>query len=644
MASIFQIFGEIAINADSANRTIDGTTGKAHGLSKTFEKVGKTVAAGATAAAAAVGVLLKNSIGNYAEYEQLVGGVQTLFKDSSGKVMEYANKAYKEAGMSANKYMETVTGFSASLIQSMGGDTEGAAEVANKALIDMSDNANKMGTSMESIQNAYQGFAKQNYTMLDNLKLGYGGTQSEMKRLLKDAQKISGQKYDIKNFDDIIEAIHVIQEEMGIAGATAYEASETISGSFTAVKSTWTNFVTGLVDGNADMDMLLNNLIDAGKTYAKNIAKVLPDFVKNMRTVALSTWRTFEEAFEGLGDKIPGWISQVQNKISLAWQNKLYPVVQRTFRTTLGVDLPNWETVVASVTAWWNGEGSVYDKLKDALKWTLGEFVEPSTESVVGKIKAWWDSSALPSLTEACQFTFFEIVLPSWADMVDDVSNWWTTEISPELEKIATFKISDVELPSAEEVAIKINSWYEKVTGLISWYKNNDLSKTFTQEELSNTGWKWDEETGQPVRVEPSEDSEANIQSAVSEYNITGEADISASAVSESMIQGQLNGMNLKAEVEIHANVRKFLALLGIPGFASGIDRVPHDMLAVIHKDEAVLRASEAAVWRGEKRGAGTYGSGQVVNVTQNISAVPMSTSELIAETKFALSQMRFST
>lgn len=223
------------------------------------------------AAASAVGMLTKASLDNYAEYEQLVGGVETLFKDSSDKVQQYAANAYKTAGMSANQYMETVTGFSASLLQSLGGDTEKAADVADRAITDMSDNANKMGTSMESIQYAYQGFAKQNYTMLDNLKLGYGGTKQEMERLLADAEKLSGQKFDLSSYADIVEAIHVVQENMGITGTTAKEAASTIQGSVASAKSAWQNLVTGIADENANLDDLINQFIDSAVVAGNNI-------------------------------------------------------------------------------------------------------------------------------------------------------------------------------------------------------------------------------------------------------------------------------------------------------------------------------------------------------------------------------------
>ena len=213
----------------------------------------------------------KQSVQSYAEYEQLVGGVDTLFGDSSAKVQEYAKNAYKTSGMSANEYMSTVTSFSASLISSLEGDTEQASEVANRAIIDMSDNANKMGTDISMLQNAYQGFAKQNYTMLDNLKLGYGGTKTEMERLIADASKMTDvqEKLGITitegdmSFANIANAISVVQKNMGIMGTTSLEASATISGSTGSMKSAWDNLVTGIADDNAEFDVLVNNLVES---------------------------------------------------------------------------------------------------------------------------------------------------------------------------------------------------------------------------------------------------------------------------------------------------------------------------------------------------------------------------------------------
>ena len=228
----------------------------------------------------------KQSIESFAEYEQLVGGVDTLFKESSGKVQDYANNAYKTAGLSANDYMSTVTSFSASLLQSLNGDTAKSAEVADMAITDMADNANKMGTDMQSIQNAYQGFAKQNYTMLDNLKLGYGGTKTEMERLLKDATAISGVEYDISSLSDVYNAIHVIQGELGITGTTAKEASETIQGSVSAMKSAWQNLLTGMADDNADFPALIDNFVESILTVGDNILPRIQTVIQGMGELA----------------------------------------------------------------------------------------------------------------------------------------------------------------------------------------------------------------------------------------------------------------------------------------------------------------------------------------------------------------------
>ena len=240
-------------------------------LGKVAIQAGKALLKLTALGAAGVAAIVTKSVMSYADYEQLVGGVDTLFKGSSKTVQKYADNAYKTAGLSANDYMSTVTSFSASLIQSLGGDTKKAAEYADMAIVDMSDNANKMGSDMGSIQDAYQGFAKQNYTMLDNLKLGYGGTQEEMKRLLSDAEAISGIEYDIKSYADVVEAIHVIQEDLGIAGTTAKEANQTISGSFASLKAAWANTLTSLVLGGDSFDRCVDNLVESAKTFGKNV-------------------------------------------------------------------------------------------------------------------------------------------------------------------------------------------------------------------------------------------------------------------------------------------------------------------------------------------------------------------------------------
>ena len=265
--NLMDLFVKISVD-DQASSQVETIGSKLKGGLATAAKVGAAAVVAAGTAIVAVG---KQAIEQYAEYEQLVGGVETLFKQSADTVMGYAENAYKTAGLSANEYMNTVTSFSASLLQSLGGDTEEAAKYADMAITDMSDNANKMGTSMEMIQNAYQGFAKQNYTMLDNLKLGYGGTKEEMQRLLEDAEKLSGIEYDISSYADIVDAIHVVQTEMEITGTTAKEASTTIQGSLASMKSAWQNLLTGVADDNANFEELVNNFVDSLVGVGENI-------------------------------------------------------------------------------------------------------------------------------------------------------------------------------------------------------------------------------------------------------------------------------------------------------------------------------------------------------------------------------------
>lgn len=275
---------------ETAEKTEKKTSNAFSKMGSFAVKAGKIIVAGLAGASVAVGKIGKEAISAYGDYEQLVGGVETLFKGSSDTVIQNAENAYKTAGMSANEYMETVTGFSASLLQSLGGDTVAASKKADTAITDMADNANKMGTSMEDIQNAYQGFAKQNYTMLDNLKLGYGGTQKEMERLLADAEKVSGVKYDMSSYADIVDAIHVVQTEMGITGTTAKEASTTIQGSISSAKSAWQNLLSGLTDKNQNLDKLINNLFNSLLTVGNNLiprmSVVLDGVVKSINKLA----------------------------------------------------------------------------------------------------------------------------------------------------------------------------------------------------------------------------------------------------------------------------------------------------------------------------------------------------------------------
>lgn len=312
--------GNAAQNAgqkgEEAGKKGESTLGKiGSAAGKAALEIGKISLAAVGAASAAVGAVSKAAIDSYANYEQLVGGVETLFGDSADVVKGYAEEAFSTVGMSCNAYMETVTGFAASLVSSLDDDTAKAAEKANTAVSDMADNANKMGTDLQSIQNAYQGFAKQNYTMLDNLKLGYGGTKEEMERLLEEAEKIQKTKfgvdvdYDVSSFSDIVDAIHVVQTEMGISGltakqaaeavasgamteeeafdamgTTAKEASTTIQGSIATMQGAWQNLMTGIADPTQDFDKLLGDVIDSVVTVSNNLMPRIMAVLPQMAT------------------------------------------------------------------------------------------------------------------------------------------------------------------------------------------------------------------------------------------------------------------------------------------------------------------------------------------------------------------------
>lgn len=284
--------------------------------------VGKITLKGMAAGGAAVGTLVGGAVKSFADYEQLTGGVDTLFKGSASQVMQNANNAFKTAGLSANEYMETVTSFSASLIQSTGGDTAQAASLADTAISDMADNANKMGTNMGDIQNAYQGFAKGNYTMLDNLKLGYGGTQEEMKRLVKDAAKLdSSIDANSMSYGNVVKAIHAVQDNMGITGTTALEAEKTISGSLATMKSAWGNMLTSLVTGGDSFDQSVENLVSSVKTFAGNIMPVVRSALSGVTSL-------ITELAPMIGSALPGLVTTLVPQLMNAGMALINALIQ----------------------------------------------------------------------------------------------------------------------------------------------------------------------------------------------------------------------------------------------------------------------------------------------------------------------------
>ena len=482
---------------DSVGRSFGGSFG---GAAATAAKAG--LAALAAAAAAAVAGVVKvagAALESYASYEQLVGGVDTLFKESSGKLQAYAAGAYKTAGMSANQYMEQATSFSASLLQSLGGDTEAAVEYANMAITDMSDNANKMGTNMGRITDAYQGFAKQNFTMLDNLKLGYGGTQEEMQRLLDDAEKISGIKYDISSYADIVDAIHVVQKEMGITGTTAQEAAATIEGSVAMAKAAYSNWLTGLADENADLDALTGQLVDSVVTAAGNIIprlgrivgtalgsipqlveKVGPELASSLGTMLSTAFETvkgslpqgmqesiaaatgsLQEAFgpivSEIGEKLPSAIATAQE-----WIGRLvdaFAPVAEQFAGTLAAALSTASTFIESL-------GSA-----------IGQWVIPALEQLAPMIEGFLES--VQRMYEALQpvADFLGTVLGAALSLVVALFGGIVQAVTFVIDSLAGFVEFLTGLPqSVSQFVTDVGNFVSQLPGLVKLWFDQAIS------------------------------------------------------------------------------------------------------------------------------------------------------------------------
>ena len=401
--NLLDLFVKISVDDGDVDKSFSETSSKAETLAgklkgglATAAKVGGAAIAAAGAAAVAI---TKQAVENYGEYEQLVGGVETLFKSSADTVMQYAANAYQTAGMSANEYMTTVTAFSASLLQSMGGDTDAAAEKANLAITDMSDNANKMGTDMELIQNAYRGFAKSNYTMLDNLALGYGGTKEEMQRLLDDANALNAAQgnytnYTIDSYADIVDAIHTVQTEMGITGTTQLEASTTIQGSIASMKAAYDNFITGLGDENADMAELITNLLGSTVTVAENLLPVVERILENIGVVVQEKGPEMIEKFVGYAiEKLPQVI-ELGMKMVMAIVSGLAKNLPQIVRSVLDMTATIVKTFVSSlpdivdvgkqiVRGVWDGIKAMGNWIKEKVSGFFGGIVD-NVKGVLG--------------------------------------------------------------------------------------------------------------------------------------------------------------------------------------------------------------------------------------------------------------------
>lgn len=509
--NIFKLFGEIAINNSGANKAIGETSALASSLSKTFSavgsaalKVGAVAGTAFAAASAGVGLLMKKSIASYSEYEQLEGGVKKLFGDSSDTMMKYAQEAYKTAGMSANQYMSQATSFAASLIQSVGGDTAKAADVANMAMQDMADNANTFGTDMQLIQNAYQGFAKDNYAMLDNLSLGYGGNRSEMQRLLKDAQKIQKQngvnvKYNIKNLNDIYEAIHVIQEANNIAGTTAAEAADTIAGSWASAGAAWENMLVGMADGTQDMDFLISNFATSATNVITNVAKILPNIATGLtkvieglipelpgmvETLLPSVIEGAVSLVSGLVSIFPSLLSTFGKTIAKSWKLTIWPKIQEFFKINFGIRLPSWGMVVHELKEGCNTvlteAGTAIDSVRSKFE-SVTTFLSETFAPVFDKLA--------PIITSAKE------ALQPLADKITDVKDKIASFISKAVEYVengsAAKDATDLLKSAFQWLANACIAVIDGVSQFATWCKENKTAITIMSVVIGSFALAW---------------------------------------------------------------------------------------------------------------------------------------------------------
>ena len=517
---LFKILGTVAVDGiEAASKGLEG-------LGTVATKMGKALAAGIAAGATAIGTLSKVALDSYADYEQLVGGVETLFGTRGAKtVEEYAElvgksvddvsaefemlqtaqttaldnaaRAYQTAGMSANEYMETISGFAASLKQSTESELE-AAEIADMAVQDMADNANKMGTSMESIQNAYQGFAKQNYTMLDNLKLGYGGTKEEMQRLLKEASKLSGVKYDMSNLSDVYNAIHVIQEEMGITGTTANEAATTISGSLASTKAAWQNLLTGFADGNQDLGLLIDNLVVSATTAVHNIVPRLAQILSGISDAMAQIMPIITAELPViLQELLPGVISgavALLTGLIASLPTILQILIEQLPFIFTQISAGLMQTFPVLLETVKNLFGQIWDYIAVKLLGTEADFetsfekIQEFFEDAWSVIESIWDSIGQPvfDLIQSCIENakhVFELYMPQIKQFVtqcfEDISAFWEENLQPCLEAIGNF-IENVLAPVFEAVFEQhIRGTIERVFQAIKSLWNDTLMPVF---------------------------------------------------------------------------------------------------------------------------------------------------------------------
>ena len=661
---IFNLYAKLSLNTDDYEKGVEKAKGGASSLMDVFSGtlLGNVVSdglrtvangiteIGKTAANMAVSIA-KASLDSYADYEQLVGGVETLYKDSAATIEKYAQTAYKNVGLSANDYMDTATSFAASLVSSLSGDTEKAAEMSNTAISDMADNWNKMGSSVQSVQDAYRGFSKQNFTMLDNLKIGYGGTKTEMERLLADADTLNAKqgvytKYSIDSFSDIVQAIHVVQTEMGITGTTAKEAATTIQGSTASMKSAWANLLTGIADPEQNfqslMDEFVDSVITAGNNIIPRIKEIVPTLIDGLSElvtqlapyvsgVIMELEPTIEEGLQALFGGLSSVASELQPIVAAVFSffgdaiiSGLTSAIESSDFSFLLDIFNNVKTAIENIAniidSFKNNANAAWDAISAKIQEVV-TYVQPYVETamqVIGQVV----TQVITDLTPVIQ-SIGEAFSAAWS-LVQTVWAWASAFFQAIFQAIVVifapfapiisgfFQGAWIIIQSIWNVAVSFfQTVFDLITGVFSTI-DAVLSGDF------QSAWE---------SIQGIFDGAFGFFSTVGQNVVEGiKGGISAVwGGLVSFVQGLWDG--IKSIFVINASDVKNNT--GSDGsHAGGMDYVPYNnYVANLHRGEMVLTADEADSYRRGK------GSSNGFTLTQNIYAAKQTPVELAAST-----------
>lgn len=661
---IFNLYAKLSLNTDDYEKGVEKAKGGASSLMDVFSGtlLGNVVSdglrtvangiteIGKTAANMAVSIG-KASLDSYADYEQLVGGVETLYKDSAATIEKYAQAAYKNVGLSANDYMDTATSFAASLVSSLSGDTEKAAEMSNTAISDMADNWNKMGSSVQSVQDAYRGFSKQNFTMLDNLKIGYGGTKTEMERLLADADTLNAKqgvytKYSIDSFSDIVQAIHVVQTEMGITGTTAKEAATTIQGSTASMKSAWANLLTGIADPEQNfqslMDEFVDSVITAGNNIIPRIKEIVPTLIDGLSElvtqlapyvsgVIMELEPTIEEGLQALFGGLSSVASELQPIVADVFSffgdaiiSGLTSAIESSDFSFLLDIFNNVKTAIENIAniidSFKNNANAAWDAISAKIQEVVA-FVQPYVETamqVIGQVV----TQVITDLTPVIQ-SIGEAFSAAWS-LVQTVWAWASAFFQAIFQAIVVifapfapiisgfFQGAWIIIQSIWNVAVSFfQTVFDLITGVFSTI-DAVLSGDF------QSAWE---------SIQGIFDGAFGFFSTVGQNAVEGIKGGIAAVWGGlvSFVQGLWDG--IKSIFVINASDVK--NNMGSDGsHAGGMDYVPYNnYVAALHRGEMVLTVDEADSYRRGK------GSGNGFTLTQNIYAAKQTPVELAAST-----------